>query len=365
MNFNLNMLNNNNKKSSNPFGGIIIGIILLIAGTVLLWWNEGNNVRNIQTVKEISEVVIDVDSTKIDENNNGKLICTSGDIQISDESVVDPIFSVGVKTAKLTRVVEMYQWEEEEHDDDNSKSYTYTKKWSSNIIDSSNFHQSGHENNVSMPYSSESFYASEVSLGEFKLSQEQIQGLSTNSDLTLDSNMSLQEGYKVYDKYITNSEDMGNPNIGDIRISYEYNSYTKASILAVQQGNSFTNFVSSVGKTINRVEEGILSSKEIINKLIDENNMIKWGLRLGGTLLIIFGYIAVLSLISKIASFVPILGNIVGALLGLIAFLVGLVHSIIIIAIAWIRFRPVLGISLIVIAVALVFAITKLVKKNK
>ena len=93
--------------------------------------------------------------------------------------------------------------------------------------------------------------------------------------------------------------------------------------------------------------------------------MLKWGLRLGGALLIILGYSAVVSLISRLASFVPILGNIVNGILGLICFLIGLVHSLIVIAIAWIRFRPVLGVCLIVVAAALVFAIMKLLKKNK
>ena len=108
-----------------------------------------------------------------------------------------------------------------------------------------------------------------------------------------------------------------------------------------------------------------MNSKEIINKITDENNMLKWGLRLGGTLLIIFGYLALVSFISKIASFVPVLGNIVGALLGIVCFLIGLVHSLFVIAIAWIRFRPILGISLIAIAIALIITIIKLVKKKK
>ena len=74
---------------------------------------------------------------------------------------------------------------------------------------------------------------------------------------------------------------------------------------------------------------------------------------------------AVVSLISKIASFVPILGRIVGAALGVVCFLVGLVHSLIVIAIAWIRFRPLLGIGLLAAAAALAFVANKYVKKTQ
>ena len=103
-------------------------------------------------------------------------------MKVYDENIVDSTFSVGTKTAKLTRIVEMYQWEEEEHtsSESDTKSYTYTKKWSSEKINSSNFYESGHSNNVSMPYNSESFYASDVFIGEFKLSQNQIKALNTN-----------------------------------------------------------------------------------------------------------------------------------------------------------------------------------------
>ena len=378
MNFNLNnlgnMVNNNGnntvtRKSGGIFGGIIIGIVLLIAGTILLWWNEGNNVKNIQTVKEVSEKAITVSSSPIDSKNDGKLICTSGPVEIiSNNSYYtnssDPM--AGIKTAKYTKVVEMYQWEEEKHESDNRTTYTYKAKWSEKKIDSSKFHQAGHDNVGSFPYTTKSYYADEVKVGDFKLSQQQIENLPTDKMLELNSNTPVTEiGYKVYGNYITNTQNPDNPNIGDIRISYKYNDYSEVTVLAVQHGNTFTNFVSDSGKEVNRVEKGILNSSQITGKMTDENNMLKWGLRALGAVLIIIGYIAIVSPISKLASFVPILGNIVGTALAFIASLIGIVHSFLIIAIAWIRYRPVLGISLIVAAIALIATIIVLIVKKK
>ena len=376
MNFNLNGLNNlgnignianNNvrKKSGGLFGGIIIGIILLIAGTILLWWNEGNNVKNIQTVKEATESVINVSSNTVDSVNDGKLICTNGDLQIVGGSLTDSTFSVNANTAKLKRIVEVYQWDEEEHSSNNRKTYTYTKKWSSEKIDSSKFHESGYTNSTNIPYNTQSFYANDVYIGEYKLSQDQIRNLETDCSLMLNQELNLPQGYRIYGNYITNTSDIDNPNIGDIRITYVYNGYEKASVMAVQQGNSFVDYVSSNGKTINRVEEGLLNSNQIADKITEENNMLKWGLRLLGAILIIVGYLALVSPISKISSFVPILGNLVGTVVGLISVVIGIVHSFVVISIAWIRFRPVLGISLIVAAIGLIIFIIGFVRRKK
>ena len=172
-------------------------------------------------------------------------------------------------------------------------------------------------------------------------------------------------GYKIHDGYITNSENPESPAVGDIRIYYEYNNYKEATVLAVQQGNSFTDFNSENGKTINRVYEGKLNSEEVVKKMTDENNGLKWALRLIGTICIILGYVSLLSPISKLASFVPILGGIVSSALAIIAALVGLIHSLIVIAIAWLFYRPIMSIILIAIVVALLIVLKGFIKNKK
>ena len=241
----------------------------------------------------------------------------------------------GIRTAKYTKVVEMYQWDEEEHESNNRTTYSYEKKWSEKKIDSSKFHQSGHDNIGTFPSTTQSYYANDVRVGEFRLSQDQIEDLSTDAMLTLNSDAPVPEiGYRVYGNYITNTQNPDNPSIGDIRISYKYNDYKDVTVLAVQKGNTFTNFVSSSGKEVNRVDKGLLSISQVTGKMTDENNMLKWGLRILGAVLIILGYIALVSPISKIASFVPFLGNLVGTVLSFIAALIGIVHSFLVIAVA-------------------------------
>lgn len=352
-----------NNKKTGIFGGVITGLIFLVVGTGLLWWNEGNNVKNIKTIDEISEVVIDVSSSEIDLANEGKLVATNGSFTVEDKEVVDNVFGVGNKTAILSRTVEIYEWEETEHTDEDYTRYTYDKVWKEELIDSSNF-ESGHTNPTTKLYDSELFAARKCKVGKYSLSSKQIMGLATDKTLVLKS-VKLPEGFKVNGNYITNSKDINNPQVGDLRISFTYNDWTEISVMAVINGSTFSDYVSEAGKNVNEVREGLLTSKEIIKKMQDENNMLKWILRAVGTVVLICAYLAIISPITKLASYVPILGGIVGGIIFVICCIIGLIHSLLVIAIAWIRFRPVLGIILLAVVAVLVFFLVKIIKNKK
>ena len=352
------------KKLGNSFAGVIIGFVLLVVGSVLLWWNEGNNVRNIKTTKEVSKVLIDVPSEKVDRENEGKLVATNGKIVLGGD-ITDPLFGIKVATAHLIRTVEMYQWDEDVHtDSDDKKTYSYKKVWSESLIDSSEFKEGGHDNPAAIPYKSEDFTASSVKIGAFSLSKGQIKKMPAREELAL-ADEKPARNLKIFGDYMTSSEDEANPKIGDVRVSWNYNDWEEASVLAKQKGNSFEDYVSKSDKTINRVEKGILSGRQIVEVVKKENKFTKWLLRALGLAVIFGGYCLLLGPISTIASFVPIFGTLVGGMLTIVSFLIGSVHSLVIIAIAWVRFRPVLGIALLVVAAGLFIMARRLAKKNK
>lgn len=354
------------KKIGNSFKGILGGFVIIIIGIGLLWWNEGNNVKNLKTTAEAAKSLIDVKSDSVDSKNEGKLIATNGKL-INETELEDETFKVKIKTPLLKRIVEVYQWDEDSStDDDGDTTYSYSKKWSSDIIDSGNFHRSGHDNPTHKEYEDEEYASDDVKVGAFSLSSNQIKRLSTKANYTSFDPETLTElNLTTSGNYITNSKDLNKPEIGDMRISFVYNNSTEISVLAVQQGNTFVDFVSKAGKTINRIEDGTHSGAEMVENIKKENNLLKWILRAIGALLIISGIGTILKPISTITGFVPILGNIVGAAVGLVSFVLGLAISLIVIAVAWVRFRPVLGIGLLVgAAVLIVFLITR-GKKSK
>ena len=84
------------------------------------------------------------------------------------------------------------------------------------------------------------------------------------------------------------------------------------------------------------------------------NKTIKWGLRILGVVLIIGAFSSMLSFITFLANKIPVLGSIVSGATSVVSTILGLGLSLIVIAIAWFRFRPILSIILIAIVIALI-----------
>ena len=68
---------------------------------------------------------------------------------------------------------------------------------------------------------------------------------------------------------------------------------------------------------------------------------------------------------SYVASYVPLLGQLVGCLLGAVAFGAAAAHALAVIAVAWIAHRPLLGASLLTVVVILVCGGVGVVKRGR
>ena len=356
-------MNREKKKAAGP----LAGLLFIIIGIGLLWWNEGNDVKNIKTIEEARSVLVNVPSDKVDSSNNGKLVSTNGKMEIKDEYLLDSTFNLqSPKTAKLVRVVEMLQWVEEEDEDSNGNvTYNYKKEWLTEIEDSSTFSNTSKVNPSTMPYESDEFYANDVSLGAFTLSNAQKEMLSTNATITLSDTVKIPKGYYLSGKYITSVSDLANADVGDVRISFKYNNDKEISVLGKQSGNTFTKYTSKEGKSLFRVESGILTGEDIINVVEKENNIIKWVLRFLGIILNMAGFAALLSPIAFLVKWIPLLGNGIAECIKGIGALVGLAVSLVTIAIAWIFFRPLIGILLLAGVAVVILIIAMLIKRSK
>lgn len=353
------------KRVGNAFKGVIGGLIFIVVGVILLWWNEDNNVKNIKTTEEMKASYIDVTSEIIDSSNEGKLIATNGPIIYNGE-VIDTIFNVRVDSPLLKRVVEAYQWEEESStDEDGYTTYTYNKVWKDYIIDSSEFHEGGHDNAFSLPYNNETYVADEVYVGAFKLTKEQASDLSTKGVVKeFDSEKVLEKDYTIHEQYLTTSIDLANPKIGDIRISFEYHDAKELSVLAVQRGDGFEDYESSVEKTVSKMVDGKYNGEQLVTIIEKENKILKWVLRIAGIIASVIGVATILKPISAASSYIPVLGNVVGAAVGLVSLIIGLAISFVVIAIAWIRYRPMIGLILFA-AVAVLIVLLIIRSKGK
>ncbi len=354
---------------------VLFGIILFLVSFPLLYWNEGRAVRTARSLSEGLGAVVPVSADSVDASKEGKLVHVSGAVKTSAPVADDEL---GVKTdgVKLLRTVEMYQWTEHETKETKKKAggstetvttYDYKQEWAKGRVDSSSFkHSEGHENPEAPPYQSKTFTADPVNVGAFTMSEEQVSKLTDAAALPVDasaaeklppavkSKMQVREG-KFY-----MAESPATPKVGDVRISFEEVKPATVSLVAVQKASTFAPYQAKAGDAILLVETGVHTAAEMFKTAQDRNAVLTWILRGVGFFMMFLGLFMVFSPIAVMADVLPLFGTALSAGIGLFAVLGAAVLTVFTIAVAWVVVRPVLGISLLVVAVAGVFWLLKI-----
>lgn len=357
--------------------GVLLGMVLAIAAFPLLFWNEGRAVRTAKSLAEGRGAVVTVASERVDPGNEGKLVHTTGRAKTAD-TVADPVFGVADKALRLKRKVEMYQWKETAKSEKREKvggstetttTYSYSQEWSEALIDSSRFKQgSGHQNPQSMPQKSAQWNAAKVTVGGYTLSPSQVERIGGDQPLSVagvrpkaDLGRPVREHAGGF--YAGANPDA--PRVGDLRITFTRVGETDVTVVAKQAGASFEPYRAKAGSTVDLQRSGIASADEMFSSAEASNVTLTWILRAAGLALMVIGIGLFLRPLSVLASVLPILGDIVGAGTGLIALLLGGLLSVVTIAIAWIAYRPLLGIGLLAVAGGLAYGAVHLVRKAR
>jgi hypothetical protein len=357
--------------------GMLVGLVMTVAAFPLLFWNEGRAVRVAKSLDEGRGAVVTVSSERVEPANEGKLVHTTGRAK-TGEILADPVFGVSANALHLKRKVEMYQWKESSRSETREKlgggtetvtTYTYQRDWSESPIDSSRFKQpSGHQNPRAMPYKSEIWTAGKVTLGAYTLTSAQVGRISGDEPVTASAARVRPEFGRPLLEYsggFYSGETPDQPRIGDLRISFSMVGETDVTVVARQIGNSFEPYRAKAGSTVDLQRKGIASADEMFTSAGEANVLLTWILRGAGFLLMAIGIGMILKPLSVLASVLPILGDIVGAGTGIIAFLLSGVLSLVTIAIAWIFYRPLLGIVLLVVGGGLVCGVMHLIRKAR
>ena len=145
------------------------------------------------------------------------------------------------------------------------------------------------------------------------------------------------------------------PRIGDVRVTFRQTPEADISVIAQVIRNTFEQYRASNGYSFSRLSMGIVGMQNMFEGARSDNNILAWVLRVVGIVCVFLGLRMVFGPLSVIADVIPILGTIVGAGAGIVSFLIALAWSLIVIAIAWLRFRPLLAGGLIALALALVY----------
>ena len=147
----------------------------------------------------------------------------------------------------------------------------------------------------------------------------------------------------------------GSPEVGDVRVTFEKVVPAKVTVMAVVDGDTFKPFKAKNGKRFQTLVMGKKTGDEIIEDAQDANSMWTWALRILGVLMVIGGLKGIFGFVETILKVVPFIAGIFGWGVGLVCSIIGIAWSLIVIAIAWLFYRPLLGISLLVLAGFLVW----------
>lgn len=289
--------------------------------------------------------------------------------------------------------------------------YTYSKAWVSTPTESADFKDPAYQkkNFVLTTIEPEQQYAQNVTFGAYKLSESLIKSISSkeNMDLAIKEDMlrqfdkSTQTAYErfygvqkqqpaqeqpaqtvalsdsakavqdsiqhVTDSIMANAKNKkdfeyvhqagnvlyfgrvpGSPEVGDVRVTFEKVVPAKVTVTAVVEGDSFKPYKAKNGETFQSLSMGKKSKDDVFDSAESSNNMMKWLFRLLGCVLVIAGLKSIFGFIETILKVVPFVANIVGWGVGIVCTILGIVWSLIVIAVAWLFYRPVLSICLLV-----------------
>ena len=344
--------------------GLFFGLILIIGSLILLWWNEGRAIHTENDLKDGSKNVVHLQTNVPLPENEDKLVHLTGTVNTTD-TLIDPDFNIYTNAIALERNVLFYQWEETSEEktekelggsEKTTTTYSYSKNWVSNKINSNNFKKpEGHINNSAYSYSNSAYEAENVFIDSFKLSKEVIDKISNFEPFPLDSS-SKNDSYKISSNtiYLGSGNLENNPQIGDVKISFEVvKSSQLVSVISKQSQNTLVPFVGKNGSSINELMYGEVSADVMFKEAISNNKMITWLLRLLGLVFCISGFTLLFKPLVIIGDFVPFIGSIVSIGTGLVSTILGMILSFITVAIAWFFYRPIISIILIAVVMLL------------
>ena len=402
----------------NSLKAVLMGFVLIIGATILLWWNEGRAVKTADMLEDAQGACVEMPNPdKKSAEFEGELVCATA-MANTDEVLQDTEFGISENAISLSRKVEYFQWVEHSESKSEDKlggkqetttTYTYSQEWVSSPVNSGDFKDPAYQgkNHTWATIEDQTVWAENVTFGAYVLNESLIHSISSSEAVELNVNDailqrfdrsvadvyarikgvpaaaataqaepaaavadslqtaipdSIKQDNKVDLEYVHQAGNviyfgrtMNAPEIGDVRITFEKVVPAKVTVVSCVEGNTFKPFVAKNKKKFQTLRMGKKSIEEIFEEENEANSMWTWVLRILGIILVISGVKSLFSFVETLLKVVPFLSSLFAFGVGIIATVIGLVYSLIVIALAWIFYRPVLGIILLLIAGFLVW----------
>ncbi|XP_076012610.1 transmembrane protein 43 [Genypterus blacodes] len=359
------------ERLSDTAGGTVVGVALFFLSFYVLFTNEGRALRTASSLDEgLSQVVTLHRGSSLDEQNNNRLVHLSAPLYTS-QHLHDPNYRVEVHAAKLKRQVEMYQWVEyqesrdyEENGEKKSETtYSYNTEWKSELINSRHYDQEiGHINPSAMAVESVTVVAPVIRVDSFVLSEGLVEQIDNFQTLSLKhfTTADLDSFLTIDGDYFYHTSNPRRPEVGDVRVSFSYAGLSGESpqlgpaqtvtVVAKQAGENLKPFRTKSGEYLEILYLKELSAEEVFELKHHDNQMMTWGLRAAGWMLMFLGIQLMMRIIYTLVDWVPVLRELVSIGLGLFAICIACSLSLLTIGVGWLFYRPFVAAGLVALA---------------
>jgi len=352
--------------------GLVLGGLLVLIALPVLWWNEGRAVETARSLEEGAGIVVSSAADAVVPGDDGKLVHVSGLAQ-TEEWLRDPVFGIRANAIKLQRQAWMYQWQEHTRSETRNKvgggtetvtTYEYRKEWVDRPVHSVSFrHSEGHRNPESMPYQDHQLSAGGVTLGAFRLSPGLVAQINKFeplpvTELDLEALTAPLKGTaQLWQGGLYLGGDPQTPAIGDIKVAFRQVRPVAVSVIARQAGRSFEPYPTRAGRSLEMLSVGSVGAQAMLQQAQSENTLLTWVLRAVGFLIMFFGLFVLFRPLTVLADVLPFLGDMLRMGLGLFAAVIALALSLVTIALAWLVYRPMLSVPLLLLGVGAIVAL--------
>lgn len=350
---------------ADSFGAILVGIVLIPLACAGLFWNEGHAVHVARALTEAQGIVRSVPADRRDPSLDGRLIHVAGPAT-SVGGVADEALGVRAPGLVLARRVEMYQWTETESGKGSERRFTYSRAWSEFPVSSGGFHASGHENPAFPAIRSRGFGAADARIDAVPVGATAVQRLAADAETTPDASglaaarrtlgRPVQVSGGAY--YVGQNPDV--PHVGDLRIGYRRVPEGPASFLGRQEATGLEPYRASNGEEVLLAAFGTRSAADLVAKGQDDNRILAWILRAVGMVFLLVGFVLLFAPVNLLASYVPILGSLVGGATFVMALAATLLVGPAVMAVAWLAYRPLLAGGIVAGAALAAYAVSRL-----
>ncbi len=316
-------------RMASSFVSVFVGLILFLGSFWLLFWNEGR-----VNLAQVAVGAIEINPLGSPSAPLGSLVSLTGQIT-SNELLGDNLFLRPGPYVAINRLAEMYAWEEEKEtrtqeelggSETRETIYTYTKVWTENPEDSSQFYRSSEHINPAMPFSSQLFRVNQAQIGNYIIGMQDLR-IETPSTIPLHLETLIAGSQaRVEGSYVFKGQGtLANPQIGDMRTSYTaLHSGTLASVFGrLASPNSIESYLGPRNVRFYRLFAG--DRFTAIERLTTEHNALTWILRFVGFLMMWIGSDSFFAPLHTMLSIFPFLSGLGRFMTRVVTFFIALV----------------------------------------